>query len=209
MRLQLWFRFQTAVHHGTGYGLAGIVDRSVLRGTDGLPILSGAAIKGKMRHAASLIQRAKLGEEALCGPPEDAWCRDKKSPCLLCCVFGSPLIKGKAIFHDATVIDAQGAIIRDYLEDRQIVFQSPGANVRATTAMSRVLGRAESEHLFTSETIAPEVIFESSIEGPLDADEQLLLTQSAKLLRQFGGGSGRGLGWCEVQVSATPEETQS
>ena len=44
---QLIIDFESALHHGSGYGLAGLVDRPFLRDGKQMPYLSGAALKGK------------------------------------------------------------------------------------------------------------------------------------------------------------------
>src|SRR5689334_21675621 len=102
MTLKLSIEFTAAVHHGSGFGLAGVVDRAALRDRQGIPYLTGSAIKGKFRWAALRILRS-LGKLA-CGPPERETC--KAAPwCGLCRVFGSPMKPGGAIFADAYPFD--------------------------------------------------------------------------------------------------------
>ena len=72
MQLKLIVEFQTAVHHGSGYGLAGVVDRGALRDDEGMPYLAGSGLKGKFRAAVARLIRADQGEP--CGPPGKQWC---------------------------------------------------------------------------------------------------------------------------------------
>ena len=113
MALKLIIELKTALHHGSGFGLAGIVDRAVLRDHRGMPYLAGSALKGKLRYAAHrYLLASKVGA---CGPPKP-WCETEKG-CLFCEIFGSPRRQGKAVFEDAYPRPCAEPVLRAQMEE--------------------------------------------------------------------------------------------
>ncbi len=199
MMWKLTIDFETAVHHGSGFGLSGVVDRAVLRDRKGLPYLSGAALKGKFRYAALRILRDR-GEG--CGPPDREIC--KADPwCGLCRVFGSPMRPGAAVFEDAHPCERD--LLEAAIQGGRYAVQSPEAQVRTTTAIDRHSRTVRRESLFSTETIASFVRFEGTIQGDLEEEDVALLRQCARLLAHFGGDSSRGLGFCRYELSEVQE----
>jgi len=201
MPLRLTIEFETPLHHGSGFGLAGIVDRAVLRDERGMPYLAGSAVKGKFRYAAA---RLLLGTgREVCGPwsgRDLPWCVPPES-CLLCEIFGSPRRAGKALFEDAYPAMPEQAILRSHHDSSVSKVFGGGSDVRASTAIDRYYRRARPEHLFSTETISPMVRFEATIRGNLSEEEKQVLVSSATLIAHFGADSSRGLGICRCQVS--------
>lgn len=196
MTLKLTIDFETAVHHGSGFGLAGIVDRAALRDSRGIPYLTGSAIKGKFRWAALRILRS--ARQPACGPPGREFC--KEAPwCGLCRVFGSPMKQGGAVFEDA--YPSEQGLLETVIAGGRLAVHSPDSAVRTTTAINRHSRTVQPQHLFSTETIANFVRFESRIAGGLSAADAALLTQCAKLLTHFGADSSRGLGSCRYELS--------
>lgn len=107
--------FETAVHHGSGFGIAGLVDRAVLRDGQGLPYLAGSALKGKFRHAAQQIVGGELpASRKPCRPP-GLYCRTEPV-CDICFLFGSPLHAGGVVFEDAYPPEAERAALESHME---------------------------------------------------------------------------------------------
>ena len=195
MTLKLTIEFDTALHHGNGFGLAGVVDRAALRDARGVPYLAGSAIKGKFRWAALRILRSE--DKAACGPPEREFC---KAPpwCGLCRVFGSPMRPGGAIFEDAH--PTERALLETVIAQRRSAVELPDSTVRTTTAIDRHRRTVKPQHLFSTETIANFVRFEGRIDGQICQEDLTLMRHCAMLLTHFGADSSRGLGLCQYEL---------
>jgi CRISPR/Cas system CSM-associated protein Csm3 (group 7 of RAMP superfamily) len=209
MELKLTIEFENAVHHGSGYGAAGIIDRTVLRDSRGMPYLAGSGLKGKFRAAAAQLIRADKGEP--CGPPGKQWCKGRTG-CALCELFGSPMRQGLAIFRDAYPAEPERQVMREQMraasakeEAAARPLQTAGVELRTTTAMSRHWKRAESEHLFITEVVSRVVRFETSIGGDLRPDHVRMLRDGSTLLTHFGGSGARGLGNCVYRIEGAAE----
>ena len=85
-------------------------------------------------------------------------------------------------------------------DSHPVLFRGAGVEVRSTTAMSRYWGRAESEHLFTTEVVSRVVWFEAKIGGDLTLEQLQNLRECAALLTHFGGSGARGLGACKYRL---------
>jgi CRISPR/Cas system CSM-associated protein Csm3 (group 7 of RAMP superfamily) len=184
--------FELPLHHGSGFGLAGLVDRPLLRDANRLPYLSGAALKGKFRWASLRILRT-LGEPGLCGQRAGDFCRGEL--CALCRMFGSPRHAGEFVFGAAHLIPEHKAI----LELPAPGWTIAGATVRSTTAIDRARRVAKRNHLFSSE-VAPALTFSGSIEGDEGAKGWERLQQCTVILSHFGADSARGLGQCVYRI---------
>jgi len=192
MHKRLILTFQTPVHHGSGFGLAGLVDRPFLRDIHNEPYLSGAAIKGKFRWAALRLLRSR--SVSVCTQEPGEFCREK--PCAICRLFGSPRFSGLLTFQDAHLIPEQRSIVAL----ATVGSRTAGATIRATTALERQRRVVKADHLFTTEVI-PALTFESVLRGPAqDADAQLVL-ECTRVLTHFGADSSRGLGQCNYALA--------
>jgi CRISPR/Cas system CSM-associated protein Csm3 (group 7 of RAMP superfamily) len=196
MTLKLAIEFETAMHHGSGFGLAGVVDRAALRDSRGIPYLTGSAIKGKFRYAALRVLRSR--GEAPCGPPGQEFCKTEPW-CALCRIFGSPMKPGAAVFEDAYPCEA--GLLADAIANERFAAVAPGSEVRTTTAIDRRFRTVRPAHLFSTEIIASFSRFESRIGGPLAAADVELLRDCARVLTHFGAASSRGLGLCRYELS--------
>lgn len=197
MPLLLSLEFSAPFHHGTGDGVAGIVDRALLRDHDGIPYLSGAAIKGKFRWAA--LRYLKATGALICQPEEGRTCREPPF-CIFCEVFGSPMVRGAAEFGDAYPASPGLEVVREQIKASASILLSGPSDVRASTAVNRYRRTVETEHLFTTEVGLPLVRFEAEIRGRLQAAHVDLLGKCARLLEHFGADSARGLGFCRYTL---------
>jgi CRISPR/Cas system CSM-associated protein Csm3 (group 7 of RAMP superfamily) len=205
--LDLTIEFLSPVHHGSGFGVAGVVDRAVLRDHTGMPYLAGSAIKGKFRFAAGQIARAMDANAELCDPgnnPVGRWCRGQ-TRCPLCEVFGSPRRAGAAVFCDALPEEDERAILRAQIENSPSVVLSAVAQVRASTAIDRRFRKALTHHLYSTETVPSQVRFHARIEDVPDKQVELL-RNCAVLLNSFGGSSSRGLGSCRFVITEAKDD---
>lgn len=190
--------FHSAFHHGSGYGLAGVVDRAVLRDSRGTPFLSGAALKGKLRHAALRVLLAR--EEPACPYADDegAVCKGPDR-CLLCRLFGSPLFSGRLIFGDAYPAGESKAVI-EALSVRKEGIYHRDSSIRFGIGMSRSTGRVAPQLLFSSETLPESLVFSAPLYGDLAAEEEEIIDGACRVLTHFGAGGSRGLGQCTFAV---------
>jgi CRISPR/Cas system CSM-associated protein Csm3 (group 7 of RAMP superfamily) len=196
--MKLRIEFSAAAHHGSGFGLSGVVDRGVLRDGTQRPYLAGSSLKGRFRHAARLILPAYDPPRTACETPlHPAVC--KRPPwCLMCVVFGSAMHPGQVSFSDA-FLDADDA---RWFEAARRSNISPvlegGTEIRASTAIDRHTRTVRREHFFTTETLPP-LVFVAEVEGTLPAEGERLLRDCAEVLTHFGAGGARGLGRCRYR----------
>lgn len=196
MDLVLRIEFWSAMHHGDGFGIAGVVDRSLLRNDAGEYYLSGSALKGKFRFAALRI--LETAGERNCARTRP--CRG--SLCRLCQVFGSIRHRGAVIFNDAFLCEPERTLVRELLPGASLLLKG-GSTLRATTAINRLRRTVQPQHLFTTEVTPPRLRFESRLSGMI-AEHRELLGQCASLLTTFGSGSARGLGLCTYRFPEEP-----
>jgi len=194
---RLEVRFQTAMHHGCGFGIAGLVDRGILRDSSGLPYLAGSSIKGRLRHAALRLLVTE-GEPVCRYADQKAVCREEA--CGLCALFGSPWRSGRLRFSDAYPSGEMRLLLETLAETSKGGILHRDSAVRAATAIDRRLGKARENHLFTTEALPDAVAFEGRILGDLDESGEQLLKNAATILTHFGADAARGLGQCEFQI---------
>lgn len=182
------------LHHGSGFGLPGILDRLVLRDCSNIPYLAGSAIKGRLRHAALRILLT-TGQRACQYADQKAICRDG-NPCGVCVLFGSPRRPGALSFGDAYPAPEILAVLRDIAKMPRGSGLFRDSAVRAGTAIDRVRRTVRPHLLFNTETLPEVFVFRGTIGG--DAGKhQTLLEHACRLLTHFGAGGARGLGRCE------------
>jgi CRISPR/Cas system CSM-associated protein Csm3 (group 7 of RAMP superfamily) len=192
----LTIAFSSALHHGSGFGRGGLVDRTILRDAARLPYLAGSSIKGRFRHAALRILTA-YGKKA-CQPGDHlAVCKEEPF-CALCELFGSPFRRGGLIFTDARLDAATARIIEEILEGSGSAPRD--SVVRSSTAIDRELRTVRPHLLFTTEALPLGLTFFGRILGEADGNESLL-HDVCKVLTHFGADGSRGLGRCEYKVT--------
>ena len=136
----LTIAFSTALHHGSGFGRGGLVDRTILRDAAGLPYLAGSSIKGRFRHAVLRILLAQ-GEKA-CQPGDHVDVCKEEPYCALCELFGSPFRQGGLTFTDARLDGVTARIFEEILMGSGSAPRD--AMVRSSTAIDRELRTAPS-----------------------------------------------------------------
>lgn len=208
MHLKLTFHFHGDLFHGSGRGIAGVVDRAFQRDRSGIPYLAASAIKGKLRHAASQALRSLA--ESTCTPETLSYCRN--TPCLVCQVFGSPRRQGIARFQDAYPYepgDSNALFYRKWLESSASIVLSGPTSIRANAAINRRTRSIEQKRLWTTEVVNAGVTFHTTIEGITDEAHAGLLKQAARLIETFGAGSARGLGHCKLTIEQPSDDGRS
>jgi len=185
----------------------GLIQQTVERDAEGFVYIPASSIKGRVRHASEQLAQ-RVGLDVCQAPQPGGMCSAHKKACLICRVFGAPGRASHLRWHDAHLHD-------DY---RQTFETDLDAQVYARTQvqLSRSLGTAVPNRLFTSEFAIEDLRFESSIAGyleitPIDGDdskggyELLLLLAGLRLVNTIGGGASRGAGRCTITL---PDEVK-
>lgn len=199
-------RSLSAFHIGTGYGLAGVLDRKTVRGGDRFIYIPGSSLKGRVKMFYQQVA-SRLGKEG---------CWQRGAPCdppALCCscrAFGSPKVEGPLAFSDARLDEILRKDIQSLDEEHYDRRYLPlfETEVRANVMLSRLRRTARRAHLFTTELGRPGLELDFFIAGWLPPSETLgsqaiplevaLLVAALRMMDQLGGGKSRGSGRCVI-----------
>ena len=218
--VELTFRTQTmsALHIGTGLGLAGVVDRRTARRlhtpVDGkdmrLVYIPGSSIKGRLRyHFTQLMHDLNL---AVCSP--DRHCRFPSSRCPRCVLFGSEALEGQLVFHDAPLTQEWQDLAYERENGSWLnLAEFFETEHRTNVSLSRRRGVAMEQRLFTSEVVARGLEFDAKVTGEVRGvlpalkvngvdvpAEIVLLVAAARTVTHIGGNKSRGLGRCVIHA---------
>ena len=194
---KLTISFTSALHHGSGYGISGLVDRAVLRDARGVPYLAGSAIKGKLRHATLRVLLAD-GKGACVSGDGDTWCAEPAA-CALCLLFGSPRRQGSLFFCDAYPTGDAGKLLEELTQLPRLGGLHRDSVTRARTSMDRKLGTVRPGLLFSTEALPGWMAFEAPLSGDFGTHLELL-RRACHLITHFGADSSRGLGECVFSI---------
>jgi CRISPR/Cas system CSM-associated protein Csm3 (group 7 of RAMP superfamily) len=181
----------------------GLVHRTVERDAEGFAYIPASSLKGRIRRACE--QLARQARLRVCNAPRpNGMCSVHRQPCLVCRVFGTPGKDSGLHWRDAQLSQAY----REVFENANVEAQF---YTRTHVQLSRVLGTAAPEHLFTSESTVENLCFEFGITGWLDVTpiagedstggyELLLLLAGLRLVNTLGSGGSRGAGQCVIKL---------
>lgn len=183
----------------------GLVHRTVERDADGLAYIPASSLKGRVRRACEQMAR-QVGLHVCGAPRPDGMCSAHRQACLVCRVFGTPGRGSELHWQDARLLPEYQAIFAKDAVAREAQFY-----VRTQVQLSRTLGTAAPDRLFTSEFAIEDLRFESAISGWLDLTpiagddstggyELLLLLAGLRLVNTLGSGSSRGVGHCVIHL---------
>ncbi len=207
-------RIKGPLHIGTGFA-RGLVDRTVVRGRDGLVYVPASALKGKAREACeSLARLSNLGE---CGAPHPQAMTKGREDCIVCRIFGAPAQPATLRWHSAPLTREWAKAFRPFPESRKSENRTAFGQVIAKTQvqLSRTRGLAAEARLYTSEFAAEGLTFvaQPALTGRLCLTpmsgasgvyyELVLLLAGLKMVNALGGGLSRGAGECEIELPPT------
>jgi CRISPR/Cas system CMR subunit Cmr4 (Cas7 group RAMP superfamily) len=186
----LTITFNSSLHHGSGFGLSGLIDRAVLRDGAGIPYLAGSAIKGKLRHASLrvLLSETKPVCHTGDGNPGCAG----TGVCALCLLFGSPRREGSLFFTDAYPAGDTARLIEELTHLPRLGGLHRDSTTRARTSIDRKLGTVRPRLLFSTEVLPEFLVFESEIHGNMGPHLELLF-KACRVVTNFGADGARGL----------------
>lgn len=212
--------FHGDMHIGSGTGIPGVIDERVLRDDKGFAYLPASTIKGLVRQSCIDLLRYRnqverlmcIGQQRLYAeenemPKQNKFCQDQKSPCLICFLFGSPVIKGATWYSPA-----------EYPEEyREVILRAPfpaaerDMSTSAHASIDSRTGRAREHQLFNLEVVQPAEHFTGTIRltrplpdpGKTEQESDFLgwLTAALLFTRSAGGRRRRGWGQCQFILS--------
>jgi CRISPR/Cas system CSM-associated protein Csm3 (group 7 of RAMP superfamily) len=204
VRIRLQAQLHSPLHiAGPGRNVA-LVDRPIELDSRNLPIIPASTARGRIRvHLERLLKTMK---QPVCVPPTPEqmcphrWREGDLAPtdliCMACQLFGNP-------WHYARVLNDDLLFVGD-----DITGQTPDLlrMERTSLSVSRILGTAQAERLYTTESTIAQVNgqalrFEGLMTGALSDIELGWLLGSIRLVTHAGGSKARGMG--QLQFTAT------
>jgi len=192
LKVSLTIIIETALSVGAGGSAGVLADKPAIRNGQRQLILPGSHLKGRLRHACEEVARA-LGEPVCESPRAETMCPQDpavpRPPCIICQIFGSPGYPSPLKFNDLVLKDPM-----------------PGEITRPGIGINRRLGTVEEKLLYFVETspvgIGARFGAEEAIVGTIPREQHAkLLWLGLRLLRNWGGGRSRGLGWGVAEVT--------
>lgn len=204
----LTVRVMGPMHIGTGFA-RGLVNRTVVRGRDGLVYVPGSTLKGKVRDACQAL--ARLYEIADCGVPIAGNIAVHRAKCLVCRIFGAPSQPSTLRWHSAQMTQSWVKALHPDPGSHAVFGQT---TTRTQVQLSRARGLAAEGRLYTSEFAAEGLTLESNpalighlsltpmsyAEEPDVYHELILLLAGIRMVDVLGGGVSRGAGQCSLDL---------
>lgn len=204
INLELKITFCSPFMVGSGFGMAGLVDLSTVKGRDGIVYLPGSSIKGRLRSEfkknVEVLDTGSVCNSLIGGKTEICKAEEIKDACVICRIFGSELFEGSLIFEDAVMDEKTSDILSKIETDRALpLFQS---SIRTGIKINRQLKTVDEGALFTIEAANASIILTSRIHGScqLGDDEYAYLKGTIETITHLGGNKARGMGRCTIAV---------
>lgn len=191
--------FRSPVGVFTGLGIAGLVDRTMVREADGLPYIPGSSVKGRLRFFADrLLRSGTLPNGYRIHAPNEPLCKDVDHACTLCRLFGNPAIPGLLRVGQASPIQPWDALFRGLLLADPNPVLHLDAEIRPGIALSRSRRIALPDHLFFDE-IVPAITFSGRLclDTRVTPEERRLLIGVGTLVDALGARKAVGRGRLE------------
>ncbi len=189
--------FRTPVGSYTGLGVAGLVDRIVVRGADGLPVIPGSTVKGRLRFFAERLLSAGGAPPDLrlhaSGAPA---CKHLDTACTACRLFGNSAIPALLRVGAASLEEPWAPLLRTLLLADPNPVVHADAEIRPGIALSRTRRTALGDHLFLDETVPASLSFAGTLRfgGEIRAEEMEFLVAAASLVDALGARKAAGRG---------------
>jgi len=192
VEIKLTVTLRSAMHIGTGFGLAQLIDDRIVQGPhpdvpgEEFPYIPGSSLKGRLRHHTRELTQLLFKNPADMTAIEGRLFGYDHTPGLLryCNSYLDPLFAGELSrlrggSHTAVT-----------------------SNDRTFVSLSRERRVALEQRLFRIEVAESGLQYSSRIHGYLPVESALgdlgLLVAAMKMVTNLGGHKGRGLGDCEV-----------
>jgi len=189
-KLKVSINFKSDFSVGSGYGISGLLDNTVIKTNEGIPYIPGTTIKGVIRDACEEIARMY---------PNIKFPQKNKPDTLLNSplskIFGSSLRPAGFIFSSAYFKISLNQFI--LMRDRIIGNETHNK-------IDEICGTAIEDHLFSYQTTGKNYSFDFSIEenplniDPIDEISQALLIAGILFVNHIGAKKTRGRGLCDL-----------
>jgi CRISPR/Cas system CSM-associated protein Csm3 (group 7 of RAMP superfamily) len=194
-RLDYSLTFSSPVGVFTGLGIAGLVDRFVMRDAGGLPYVPGSTVKGRLRFFAERLLAAG-------GAPAGLWIHDPGHPhckrlenaCTVCRLFGNPSLPGLLRIGHARLVRPGPRLVGELLDAGNNPVVHADAEVRPGVALSRSSRTAFADHLFFDETVPAAAHFAGTLVLGAGAGEERFLIAVGALVDALGARKAAGRG---------------
>jgi CRISPR/Cas system CSM-associated protein Csm3 (group 7 of RAMP superfamily) len=173
--------FRVPVSIFTGLGIAGLVDRTVVRDADSLPYIPGSSVKGRLRFFAERLLRTGTPPSGyrMCALHEPI-CKFVDAACTICRLFGNPSIPALVRIGQASLVPPWDDLFAQLLKANRNPVVYPDVEIRPGIALSRSRRVALANHLFFDEAV-PAITFR----GRLFLDHRVI-PQETSFLVQVG-----------------------
>ncbi|HHL38912.1 MAG TPA: hypothetical protein ENJ37_00205 [Deltaproteobacteria bacterium] len=196
-KLVYTLEFDSPVGVFTGLGVTGLLDRTVVRRSDGAPCIPGSTVKGRLRFFVERVLRASQGKyhDFTMHGEDKPLCKEADRACVVCRLFGAPAIPAMLHFSDAVMDGAVWESLKEAVGGLRHgpVFR-PGSIVRPGVALSRRTRRAMEDHLYFDEVVGPAVFKGRIVCRGLKEEEIAFLKGVARLVDAVGGRKAAGRG---------------
>lgn len=194
--------FRAPVSIFTGLGIAGLVDRTVVRKASGLPYtpgspyIPGSSVKGRLRFFAErLLQSGVAPSDYRLHAEGSPVCKAMDGACTICRLFGNPSLPALLRVGQASPEPPWDALFRQLLDADRNPVAHPDVEIRPGIALSRITRTALPDHLFFDETV-PAITFKGSLslDTQVKPEESAFLVAVGKLVDGLGARKAIGRG---------------
>jgi len=205
MRLRFELKLSSDYHVASGHGSGELIDSSLLRDSDGVPVLRGTTLAGLLRDGMrELLKHPSLSGLAKCadskadaieGGGEGRYCRS--DPCPVCRIFGSPSQTKQWTIGSARPVSdpvTRELPLNQKLVAAQVVNRSSVDVRRRRTLPGKLFSREQGSRRlrFRFEMVGPD--------GPSGERDAALLIATARMTRNMGQSRRRGGGACTLHL---------
>jgi CRISPR/Cas system CMR subunit Cmr4 (Cas7 group RAMP superfamily) len=214
VQIEYNLRFTTPFHCGTGIR-AGLIDRTVVRNSQGHLYIPGSTFKGVLRERCAQLAQLYSEQKELISSPHDAEAAllalGRTSPTLVTRIFGSQSIPGRLYFDDACQEDTQQYDSSEHGgEGRYLSLQT---DIATQVRLDRLTRTAVPGALYTSEFGTRDITLKGNVQGwltceaidlaePAPTYSFLLLLAGLHLIDRLGGNKSTGKGCCSCTLAS-------
>jgi CRISPR/Cas system CSM-associated protein Csm3 (group 7 of RAMP superfamily) len=194
--------FRAPVSIFTGLGIAGLVDRAVVRDAGGLPYIPGSSVKGRLRFFAErLLRSSGVPDSFRIHASNRPHCKHLSTACTICRLFGSSSLPALIRVGQATLREPWVSLLLSLHEADPNPVVHPDVEIRPGIALSRRRRTALPDHLFLDETV-PAFQFQGKLvlAGEVTSEEEGFLVGIGLLVDSLGARKAIGRGILEGGV---------
>jgi CRISPR/Cas system CSM-associated protein Csm3 (group 7 of RAMP superfamily) len=196
-RLGYTLTFRAPVGVFTGLGIAGLVDRTVVRDSGEVPFIPGSTVKGRLRFFAERLLLSGAVPAPLRFHGQDRpHCKSLSGACTLCRLFGNPSIPALVRVGEATLGEPWRSPVKALIDANRNPVVRPDVEIRPGIALSRQRRTVLPDHLFFDEAVPAGVRFEGTLvlDGTVLETERIFLVGVGTLVDALGARKAAGRG---------------